>query len=378
MVRWILLAVLVVALTATATIVVQSVSSDTSTPGELAFPTSTGSAKNGPHPKAVVDDEMIYKFGKKALHTKFERDWTIKNEGDADLILTLEAPPCSCTVAGFMDKNRQVSGSKTVPPKEDTVIHFTWETLSNGHYHKPATLLTNDPERPKLTFAADGEVSPAVMIYPPLEGLALNFVEIANNEEPHRMKLAVYSSDRPELKITELTSSLPELITAEDKPLPEAQCKELKIEAGREVVVTVKPGMQLGTFLQELVVKTDHPQEPELRLTVTGKVVGPITLVPTGLRLGSATAKSGGQAELTLIVQNHRETKFQVKQKPEKFKVEIEPGDKSGKPGKYRLIVKVPPGLPVGKVNEEIILESDHPHGKEVKVPISGFIRDAS
>ena len=58
--------------------------------------------------------------------------------------------------------------------------------------------------------------------------------------------------------------------------------------------------------------------------------------------------------------------------------VEIAPGDKTNKPGKYRLIVTVPPGIPTGTVNEEIILETDHPFAKEVKIPIYGFIRDAS
>lgn len=376
MVRWILLAVLVVGLTATATVVVQSVSLEPSIENGPGFPAALD--KSGPLPKAVVDGELTYKFGSKALHSKFERDWTVRNEGEGDLILTLEAPPCSCTVAGFMDAKRQVSGSKTVPPKGETVVHLTWETLSNGHYHKPATLLTNDPTRPKITFAAEGEVSPAVMIYPPPEGQAISVSEISSDEEEHKVKFAVYSLDKPDLKITEMTTSLPDYITAEQEDLPESLRKEVKTEAGRLVVLTIKRGMTLGTFLQELVIKTDHPKEPELRLTLTGKVVGPITMVPTKLRLSGIPSQSGGQVELVMLVQNHRETKFEVKQKPEKFKVEIVPGDdKTKKPGKYRLIVTVPPGMPTGTLDEEIVLETDHPYAKEVKIPIYGFIRDA-
>ncbi|AGA25211.1 DUF1573 domain-containing protein [Singulisphaera acidiphila] len=375
MVRWILLAVLVVVLTATATVVVQSVSLEPSISSGLEFPSASGN--RGPLPKAVVDGDLTYKFGSKALHTKFERDWTIRNEGEGDLILTLEAPPCSCTVAGFMDAKRQVKGSKTVPPKGETVVHLTWETLANGHYHKPATLITNDPERPKITFAAEGEVSPAVMIYPPPENQAINVSEISSDQEEYKVTFAVYSQDKPDLKITEMTTSLPDYITVDQKDLPEAVCKEIKTEAGRQVTVTFKRGMTLGTFLQELVIKTDHPKEPELRLTLTGKIVGPISMVPAKLRLSGIPSQTGGQVELIMLVQNHRETKFEVRQKPEKFKVEIAPGDKASKPGKYRLIVTVPPGMPTGTVNEEIILETDHPFAKEVKVPIYGFIRDA-
>jgi hypothetical protein len=376
MVRWILLAVLVVALTATATVVVQSVSMEPSIRGGVAYPTAGG--KKGLHPRAVVEGEMTYKFGTKALHTKFERDWTIKNEGEGELRLTLEAPPCSCTVAGFMDEKRQVSGSKTVPPKGETQIHFTWETLANGHYHKPATLLTNDPEHPRLTFAAEGEVSPAVMIYPPPVNQAINVNEVSSDKEEYPVTFAVYSRDKPDLKITEMSTSLPELITVTQKPLSEAACKEIGTEAGHEVTLTIKRGMQLGTFLQELVIKTDHPNEPEIRMTVTGKIVGPISLTPARLRLSGIPSKTGGQVGLNLFVQNHRETKFTVKQKPEKFKVEIEPGDKTSKPGNYRLTVTVPPGMPTGTVDDEIILETDHPFAKELKVPIYGFIRDVN
>lgn len=377
MVRWILLAVVVVVLTTTMTIIVQIGSLEaTSVQSGPKFPAPSSSGKDGPHPRAVVDGEMTYKFGTKALHTKFERDWTIRNEGDADLVLTLEAPPCSCTVAGFMDKNRQVSGSKTVPPKGETEIHFTWETLANGHYHKPATLLTNDPERPKLTFAADGEVAPAVMVYPPLEGHAINLSDISSEDESRQETFAVYSQDRPDLKITGMASSLPAYITLEEAPLPEEICKKINIKAGREVKLTIKRGMQLGTFLEELVIKTDHPNEPELRLSLTGTIVGPISLVPPRLRLSGIPSSTGGKVETILLVQNRRETQFKVKHKPDKFTATVEPIDKARKPGQYRLTVTVPPGTPAGTFDDQVVLETDHPYAKELKVPVYGFVRD--
>ncbi len=63
--RWILLAVLVVGLTATATVVVQSVSLEPSIENGPGFPAALD--KSGPLPKAVVDGELTYKFGSKAL-----------------------------------------------------------------------------------------------------------------------------------------------------------------------------------------------------------------------------------------------------------------------------------------------------------------------
>jgi len=374
MVRWIILAVLVVGLTGIATVVMQGTSSESNILNGPAFP--VGDSKSGPRPRAVVDKEMTFEFGSRPIHTKFERDWTIRNEGDADLVLTLEAPPCSCTVVGFMDKDRHVSGSRTIPPTKDTKVHFTWETLVNGHYHKPATLLTNDPERPRLTFVAEGEVNPAVMIYPPPENQTLVFANLSSDKPNQGMTFGVYSLDKPDLKVLSITTSRPEFISAEQKPLSEQARKEIKTDQGVEVRLNVNTDRGPGRFFEELVLKTDHPSEPEIRLSLTGTINGPISLVPSSLRLAGLTTEKGGQLDLRILVQNNRKTAFEVKRKPEKFSVEVLPGE-GAKEGQYRLVVKIPPGMPVGTVNEELVLTTDHPHAKEVKVPIHGFIRDA-
>ena len=46
-----------------------------------------------------------------------------------------------------------------------------------------------------------------------------------------------------------------------------------------------------------------------------------------------------------------------------------------GKAAKYQLTVTVPPGLPAGMMIEDIILKTDHPQAKEVKIPISVLVR---
>src|SRR5262245_4570233 len=117
MMRWILFAVLAVALTATATVVLQFLQGE-ATPTVSAHSVDPAAKAKGPQPRAVVEGELIYKFGSKAQNIKFERDFVIKNEGQADLTLRLQAPPCSCTVAGFQSKvNEPSTTEKVVPPK---------------------------------------------------------------------------------------------------------------------------------------------------------------------------------------------------------------------------------------------------------------------
>ena len=174
------------------------------------------------------------------------------------------------------------SDSAVLKPKESTEIRLTWKTKEfNGKFSQSSSILTNDPEHPKLEFVVEGTVRPAVVLFPPTS--TVNFLTISNTEEDHKYKIAVASPDKPDLKITKLTSSKPDLIVAEQQPLTEAECKDLKVEAGHRVTINAKAGLPLGAFREEIVIGTDHPQQPEVKLTVTGKMEGPISVSPQSL-----------------------------------------------------------------------------------------------
>ena len=58
--------------------------------------------------------------------------------------------------------------------------------------------------------------------------------------------------------------------------------------------------------------------------------------------------------------------------KPEKIDVAITPNDTPTQKGRYRLTVTVPPGTsPAGLVDDEIILQTDHPKVGELKFPVN-------
>ena len=94
--RWLILAILVVALTAAGTVVLQTLPTDTPTPGEIDYPVPL--ATEGPKPKAVVDGELTHHFDTMAQETTGEKVWTITNEGPGDLLLKKGTSTCSCTI----------------------------------------------------------------------------------------------------------------------------------------------------------------------------------------------------------------------------------------------------------------------------------------
>jgi hypothetical protein len=369
--RWMILAVLVVAITTTATIAVQYLPIDSGTPGDTPFPAP--SAKTGPQPLAVVDGDLTYKFGMAAQHVEIKKDWVIKNEGKADLELSKGEIACTCTSFKFKDGKE----SATLKPGEETTLHLTFDTReTNGAYNKTANILTNDPLHPSLQFAADGTVKPSVVLFPPEP--TINFLEIFNDKDDHYATVMLYSPDRPDVKITQMTSSRPREIAVEEHPLSEEDCKTLKIDKGRRITIDVKATMPLGLFREEVLIKTDHPKQPEVKLTLNGKMVGPISSSPQRCRLVPVHSRMGKTDELVLTVRGRRPTEFTIAHKPAHFEVAIRPSDPSSEEqkGRYRLTIKVPPGLAPGQIMDEIVLKTDHPKASELKIPVDVLIEE--
>jgi hypothetical protein len=368
MLRWVILVVAVVSLTAAATLVVQYLP-DAEEASKVAVPEVTG-----PQPKVVIAGDPTYDFGKMARHDKASHTWNIKNEGDAPLEVWQDGKTtCSCTAAK-LDHGRKTefdADKKTtmvIQPGESNTIDLEWHTEKDlgENYRQGATFGTNDPRTKTFQLLVQGKVYPAVVVFPP----GLELPPGISNDKPHQVKFAVYSKERPDLKLPKITSSRPRLIVATPQPMTPEETRTFKIDKGYTVTVEVKPGMPLGVFHDELVITTDHPKQPEIRLPIGGKMEGPISVTPPGLRMRDVVSRDGASANLKLTVRGGRETRIEVAEKPENLDVAVVPVDTEKAKGRYNLTVKVPPGTAVGKVGGFIVLKTDHPMASEMKIPV--------
>ncbi len=278
MLRWVILVVAVVSMTAVATLAVQYLPDPEDTSKFVAaIPT-------GPQPKVVIDEDLIFDFGKMSQHDQGSHTWLIKNEGEVDLDLWIAGQPtCSCTIA-------KLEGGKkaTIKPGVATTIDLSWNTKEfHDDYSQGASFGTNDPRMPTFSLNVKGKVYPPVVVMPPE---MIQFPRISN-EESHHAKFAVYSEERPGLKVLKVTSSKPDLIVAQTRELTADEVKQLKITRGTMVMVEVKPGMPLGLFHEELVIHTDHPKQPQTRMSVGGLTYGPISMTPERVRLSNVNAQ---------------------------------------------------------------------------------------
>src|SRR4051794_34017181 len=154
MARWILLIVLIVVLSAGATVLVGMLpineTADTHGPA-LIEPTKI----DGPPGKVVLSDDPLYNFGIMAQMSEGKYTWTITNEGQGDIILTKGGSTCMCTIANLAEGEKA-----TIKPGGSTEVHLTWETkVTEGAFDKAATILVaNDPNRQDIVFKIQGKV----------------------------------------------------------------------------------------------------------------------------------------------------------------------------------------------------------------------------
>jgi hypothetical protein len=374
MLRWIVLVVVVVALTAAATFFVQYVPESGLDPN---FPVTETTA--GPHAKVEIAEPLTYEFGVMSHHDAGKHTWEIKNTGEGNLELWLDGTPtCHCTIAEFETAGRAEEGKPkknvVVEPGRATKINLKWETREwkEGGYVQSATFGTNDPTRPSFKVAVKGVVHPPIIVVPP-QMISLPSV---STEDSTKARIAVFSIDRPETKITKVTTSRPAYIVAQATPLTPEDAKFFKVKHGYRVDVEVKPGMPIGQFHDEIVIQTDHPRQSEQKVSIGGSVTGPISAVPSLVRILNVTSAVGVTKEIALLVRGAKAIKFEVARKPDALEVAIEPDDSNK--GRYRMKVTVPKGTAPGRIDGFIILKTDHPKVGELKIPVDIFVSNVA
>jgi hypothetical protein len=361
MLRWVILSVVVVGLAAAATFIVQY--GAYSTPS---WDLPARSNKNGPLPKVEVEGPLTHEFGMMAVQKTGTHNWSVRNRGEGDLELFMVSSTCMCTIAKFKEGAKAV-----VKPGESTEIALEWKTNNAvGDYSKGATIGTNDPDHPDFKLAVHGLVHTPIVIVPEIKDNVLP-VGTISNDEPKTTSIALFSPENPNFKLTKIISSKPDLIVVKQISLKPAESAQLKTKGGYRLDIQFKPGMAQGNFRDQVIMETDHPDQPKVEMTLTGFVTGAISVMPANLRMVNVRGKEGGSGQVTLLVRGGQATNFTVSRKPEKVEVSVIANETPSLKGRYRLTVTVPPGTPAGLVDDEIILHTDHPKVSELKIPIN-------
>lgn len=205
--------------------------------------------EQGRFPKAVTD-EREYDFGVMNPLTMGTHSFVIRNGGTGPLQLRKGGTTCKCTLS-------KVTGDM-IAPGEQGEVTLTWNTGRHPTYSHGATILTNDPDQPRLEFRVHGTVR--MRIGSSHESLFFSKLE---PDESGTAETVVYSQIYDELPLHAVTCSL-EGAVWDIEPAGEETLEKLQATAGYVVRLTTPKTLPSGKFFGMLNLTFDIPPEDRL------------------------------------------------------------------------------------------------------------------
>ena len=212
-------------------------------------------AQSGP---SLVVDEPIRDVGIVESGATVRHTFVLRNEGDARLEIREVDPDCGCTVVDY-DRRIAPGGSGEITADVDLSTFV-------GPIAKYLLVYTNDVARPEVTLTIKAEVRPLVQAHP---GYVRFLAVVGDEVEPADQ--TIWASDVADFEVTGVRSPYPFV----DVAFREAAENERRSEGqGRQWVVAVSlaPDAPVGPMADHLVVQTNHPEKPSVRIPVSGFV----------------------------------------------------------------------------------------------------------
>ena len=301
----------------------------------------------GPQPVAVTDGEE-HDFGMVERHHVVEHAFRFTNRGPGPLVLKSGGTTClKCTVSKIPD-------APILPGESANVVVQYNASIDSPQFRQSATILTNDPQHPRIVLTVSGQVASSYSVAPS----SVVFSKVtAGAADSTTFKVISYLSDSFQIDSFRFTDAdTAEFFQATVAPVPADELTEPHAKRGCVVTVTVRPGLPLGPFRQTLVLETNLPSAPHLSIPVEGTVVSNIAVAGPGwdrehgvLILGVVRSAEGIKRNLWLLVHGDDRHDIHVsvgRSTPDFLRVELgEPVDSAtGSVVRIPLVIEVPPG----------------------------------
>jgi hypothetical protein len=350
-------------------------------PHEIQPMVAEPATKLSARPKVAVD-QPDYDFKAMDVGVEGAHDFLLRNVGNALLELTKGGTSCSCTLS---ELNQRV-----VAPGKSAKVTVQWKSKGEwGPYRQSATILTNDPDNPRVELTITGRLTPGLQVSPPSFELGrVSSGELATAEA----RVYCYLPDRLEIKgYTWLSHSIEGMFEFHHQPLTAPQlAEEVDARSGFLAKIVVKPGLPLGPIRQTISLSTNLKARPTIEIPLQGAIVSDISIVGRGwdaetgvLTLGSVSSQAGLEEALTIITRGpfRKEVKFALgKIVPEMLRVKCGPSKPLPGGTVYctPLIIQIPKGSRSGNYLGtkqsrcgEITIETSHPKARQLHVYVS-------
>ena len=354
-------------------------------------PTTPTESAGRAGPKVVVRQED-YDFGRMETDNARDREFVFANAGDQPL--TVEQGKSFCGCCTCVCETQLPDGGK-IAPGQSAAVTLRWTIKRfTGAFYQTSTILTNDPDRPEVTLGVSGRITPTVGVVP----WQLAFSRVSAGQEATG-EVCLYGYGSEPLRITNCRMSDPsssQYFQTAIVPLPADQvAAEEDARSGLLLRVTLKSGLPLGPFRQQIVLSTNLDSAPTVEVPVEGTIADDISVVGPGwdgrrglLEFPAVAGSDGAQMRLMLLVRGpHRK---QVEFKPVRIVpecVEVDLGKttatNNGALIQTPLTIRIPAGSPPGNYLGppqgevgQIIIDTNHPQQPQLQILVSFAVKD--
>ena len=323
----------------------------------LGAATALATATVGEAGPRLVVPEAVWDAGKVAPGEKIVHDFEIRNEGTAPLAITDVRPACGCTVAEF---------DATIAPGATGKVHAVLDTASfRGAIAKGITVLTDDPAQPRIELTMKATVEPRIFVEP---GFA-RFIQ-PQLSDPGTVEQRVFTASFDDLRILAVESPYP-FLEVTHSPLPEELWNENGVGRQHHLVFTLDYGKApMGPLAGYVIVRTNHPLQPELQIPVSGFVRPMLVVTPREADFGEIEIEKPITA--TMVLKNYARDLLKVtgaESTVEGVAVEIEQVEEGRE---WSVLLTLDPTIGPGAFSGTIRLRTDHPKQPLIEIPLKG------
>ncbi|MDA0833702.1 MAG: DUF1573 domain-containing protein [Planctomycetota bacterium] len=333
-------------------------------------------SESGPYPK-VQTEQASFNFGVMEPETDGEHLFTIRNDGEAALILRRGKSTCQCTRFDILKSE--------IAPGETGDILVKWKPKNaDRNFEQSLQVKTNDPTQTLVKLTVSGLVEPKVVLAPNSPWNAGTYA----GTDPSSPKVGTLTSRMvDDLQVESVEIEHPELVSVNLTPIAaddDLIVKE-KYRSGVRIEVVLQPVIPIGSFSEKITLHTNVPQFENIDLEITGSRSGSIRIYPTqGVRfdpdrmlisMGQFPSQEGKKVQLRMII-NDMDEDFEISDietDPSNLKMTMEKDPaKFDDPTRRRFLLtfEVPPNGPSHARTFENIakikFKTNHPRSKEM------------
>lgn len=330
-----------------------------------------------PRPNIVLEPSAL-DFGKLYEPDSYTQQVTIRNTGDAELVLRTLASTCGCTVPRIGDSRLvQTKGTAIdvrIAPGESVIMDVTLNSFGKlDTVEQQVTITSNDPDTPSAIVEVTAFVEPIVRITP----WPLNFGDVQKGATVTRT-IAVTTKE-PTFQLRRVSFDGDRRFKAKLLGL------ERVIRDGEEVTramveITMSGARTPGDILVNATIRTNYSVRRRLTLRIHATVLGDLE-APKILQFGALEPGSTIEHSFTMKSRSGEPFKILGVRHAGENGASVEftaaPND-TDRPTSYDVTIRMPDAPQNGAMRGTLIITTDVPDEESLEMKYQGFVRVAS